>query len=537
MLPTCGHNVCGQCLKHITTRAKPGYLGSPTCRQQTFIREKDIDNLQTNLFLVKLMEQTKPQKQKEKLSIGIQACVAKLESLEELTKELNSCRDEKRERGEILRKEIKKMAAALVEWIHKNELELICKLDEFVSQQDEVFNGLLTKVENVQQKAQCQMELSLDALNWGNGDEISQLKSSIISLVHDGTEETLRKGVTELVSFTAKFDANKDLLRRIEHQGIGKLTMNDQCGIKVGLCTPLQFMRVSITSLRKITPSNFGFESFSPLSIATDGVNLVAVADPENNNILLLNKKGDFLKRFVTPVGSAQAPMMFSGVAFAKDKGDLIAVNGARDVHVLKPKDGTFKVSYKSSSQWGVKYCFVTLDPTGRLLLTCEPLGKQYRACIVVHSDTPLGKPDLRFGFAGDGALSFPFKALYHDRRYFVTDMEKGCVMVYCENGEFLWNFGRKDDDDGGNGHLVLPTGMAFNSRDETFLICDWGSSSIQSYTPDGIFLGAFPVDGRPTDIALFSDGTLVVSSKDDQWIQFFSISPLGAFKEKDDEQ
>ncbi|KAJ7334397.1 hypothetical protein OS493_014708 [Desmophyllum pertusum] len=76
-----------------------------------------------------------------------------------------------------------------------------------------------------------------------------------------------------------------------------------------------------------------------------------------------------------------------------------------------------------------------------------------------------------------------------------------------------------------------------FDPSEETFLVCDWGSSSIQTYKPDGTFLGAFPIDGRPTDIALFNDGTLVVSSKDDQWIQFMSISPLGALKVNDAEK
>ncbi|KAM7437865.1 hypothetical protein ABFA07_012573 [Porites harrisoni] len=74
---------------------------------------------------------------------------------------------------------------------------------------------------------------------------------------------------------------------------------------------------------------------------------------------------------------------------------------------------------------------------------------------------------------------------------------------------------------------------MVFDPNDEILLVCDWGSSSIQTYKPDGTFQGAFPIDGRPTDIALFSDGTLVVSSKDDQWIQFMTISPLGALKEE----
>ena len=536
VLPTCSHNVCRQCLENIIMRAKPAYLQCPTCRQRSFIREEDIDNLQTNVFLVKLLQQTEPQKEREKLSKGIQACVTKVEILEEFVKELKMCRERKLEHREQLREEIHRTADAVVETIRKGEMELIDKLEDFISQQNEVFSRLQSRLESFCRKVQAQVDISLNVHDQGDDSEISEVKNTLATLARDVLEDDLHKEINELDSFTVRFNANKELLKKFENHGIGNLIMSDHCGVKVGLSTPLQVMRVSLTTLRKITPSNFGFETFSPLSIATDGEKHVAVADPENNNILLLNRNGDFLKRFTVPVNSSQPAMMFSGVAFSKDKKDLIAVNGARDVHVINPREGTFKVSYRSSSQWGVKYCFITSDSSGRLLLTCEPLAKQYRACIVVHSDAPFGKPDLRFGFSGEGALMFPFKALYYDKHYYVTDMEKGCVMVYNEDGEFLRHFGRKDEEINGDGHLVLPTGMIFDPSEETFLVCDWGSSSIQTYKPDGTFLGAFPVDGRPTDIALFSDGTLVVSSKDDQWIQFMSISPLGALQEKDAE-
>lgn len=534
VLPTCNHNVCRQCLENIVMRAKPAFLQCPTCRQQSFIREEDIDDLQTNVFLVKLLQQTEPQKEREKLSKGIQACVTKVEVLQELVKELKMCRERKLEDGELLREEIHRKADAVVETIRKGELDLVGKLEDFLSQQNEVFSRVQTRLESLSRKIQEQVDISLKVHDQEDGTEISKMKNTLAHLAREMLEDTVHKEINELDSFTVSFDANKELLKKFENHGIGNLTLSDHCGVKVGLCTPLQVMRVSLTTLRKITPSSFGFESFSPLSIATDGERHVAVADPENNNILLLNRNGDFLNRFTVPVNSSYPAMMFSGVAYSKDKKDLIAVNGARDVHIINPKDGTFKVSYRSSSQWGVKYCFVTSDSSGRLLLTCEPLAKQYRACIVVHSDAPFGKPDLRFGFSGEGALMFPFKALYHDKHYYVTDMEKGCVMVYNEDGEFLRYFGKKDEEISGGGHLVLPTGMVFDPSEETFLVCDWGSSSIQTYKPDGTFLGAFPIDGRPTDIALFSDGTLVVSSKDDQWIQFMSISPLGALKEKD---
>lgn len=89
------------------------------------------------------------------------------------------------------------------------------------------------------------------------------------------------------------------------------------------------------------------------------------------------------------------------------------------------------------------------------------------------------GKFDLRFGFLGDGVLLFLFKVFYYDKYYYVIDMEKGCVMVYNENGEFFCYFGRKDDEVNGDGYLVLLIGMVFDFREEIFLVCDWGFSFI----------------------------------------------------------
>lgn len=89
------------------------------------------------------------------------------------------------------------------------------------------------------------------------------------------------------------------------------------------------------------------------------------------------------------------------------------------------------------------------------------------------------GKFDLRFGFLGEGVLLFFFKVFYYDKYYFVIDMEKGCIMVYNEYGDFFWYFGSKDDEINGNGCLVLLIGMIFDLREGILLVCDWGFSFI----------------------------------------------------------
>lgn len=95
-------------------------------------------------------------------------------------------------------------------------------------------------------------------------------------------------------------------------------------------------------------------------------------------------------------------------------------------------------------------------------------------------------------------------------------DMEKGCVMVYNEDGKFFWYFGRKNEEISGNGYFVLLIGMVFDFKEEVFYICDWGLGFIQIYKLDGIFFGVFFIDGCFMDIVLLFDGNLVVILKDD---------------------
>lgn len=96
---------------------------------------------------------------------------------------------------------------------------------------------------------------------------------------------------------------------------------------------------------------------------------------------------------------------------------------------------------------------------------------------------------------------------------------------MYDAQGIYRRQFGGKDEDgQQSSSHLVLPTGLALSSHNECFYICDWGSSTIQVYKPDGTFVAMFTIDGRPTDIVLLDTGTVVISSKDDQWIKFYTF-------------
>lgn len=519
ILPVCNHNVCRQCLEKMVGIIIPASIQCPVCRQESLVVEEGVAHLETNTSLVDNLKQINVEKKKIENLKAVETARDKIEILGKLLEDFSSKKEQRIRDAEEVKEELRLTAVRLIDVIRKKENEVYQELDNAVNEQLKIYQDQQSEVESLLKKTKSFVVTAEEALKQG---EISELNTAPES---DFVEARAHEELICLASMKIRFEPNKMVIENFEKEGIGHVRVPDYASTKAAMyngSVPLVVPR-PVEVIRKITPSELGFESFSPLTIATDGRDYLAVSDPENNNILLLNNRGTLLRRIVSATTTA---MMFSGVAFTKDN-QLIAVNGGRDIHFLNPLDGSFKVTYKGNPSSGLKYCFLTTDMQGRILLTCEPSTKTSRPCVVVYSDTPLGSPELTLGFSGNGSLLFPFKAWCLKGEYFVSDMEKGCIMVYDERGDFIRHFGGKDakvTGPGSAGHLVLPTGMAPNPQNDTFLVCDWGSSTVQIYKLDGTFIGVFSVDGRPTDIAIFEDGTVVVSSKDDQWIKILSV-------------
>lgn len=522
---SCGHNLCNQCLKTAIEDSevclhcplcsekcpKNGEFSSNSVIKEACKDKDDQDIIVTNKKLIDNLQKN---------------CTAKVQKIEEILFEIDRCKQEKLRQGNQLRGEIHETADGLVEMIRKQERQLCEKLEENVAKDVErIGRQHKLTLETLLQKSKHFTE-SLEAfLNGSVAGVESDIKNRILSNSVEVIGAKLYPSGVELTSADSNivtFDTNRKLVEKLVKDGIGKLVLKRTAISAVNPHRLSRMLSVHFKTpevLLTLKAEDLGLESFSPISLASDKRSRIAVADPENYNILLLDKNGNLQTRF-TSNRSGLGPATFSGLSFTRED-EILAVHGSTHLHFINPKNGRFRLSYKTSPKHGVKYCFVSCDDKGRVIVTCEPAMKGYRACVCVYSNSPFGEPELKFGFSGANCLEFPFRALCHKGSFFVSDMEKGCIMVYNSKGNFVRQFGSKER---GHGELVLPIGIAIDSLREIAYVCDWGSNSLQVYNLDGSHVFTYTVEGRPTDVALLEDNTVVLCSKDDKWVKFLFL-------------
>lgn len=531
ILPNCKHNVCRHCLENMTRR-KPAKVLCPVCRNEFPLDQNSVRNLVTNSELVEIVNQSREERQKERLAKAFELCVQKMGDANKLLEDHTIFTQRRQEYADQLKCQIRDTADKIIEKIREKQEAMCLQVQKEVERHELDCQQQRIVLETLVADSSVFISKVEDILN--SEEEItSEARKDLLSESQKIIDAKLYENLAPYDVVTAKFSPNMSILSKIEKEGFGKVYTTNAPSFRSS-----QYQKTGETTNQPkpleaditIKADDLELEYFAPLSLATDGKKYIAVADPSNSSVLLLDNSGQLIKRFKPP-GKNPPPLTFSGVAFTKTD-ELLAVCGSTEVFYLSIKEGSFKMTYRTNEKYGVRYCFVTIAPDGRVLLTCEPSVRSYRSCIFVYRDTPFGKPDLMFGLNGsDNRLEFPFKALYHENEYFVSDMEKGCILVYDDQGRYRRNFGGKEregfSEGQGSSQLVLPTGMAMCSEKGCFYVCDWGSSSIQVYKPDGTFIAMFTIEGRPTDIVLLENGTVVISSKDDQWIKFYTFPPF----------
>lgn len=527
ILPSCKHNVCKHCLQNMTKRKSKALC--PVCRTEFSLGTQGVVDLVTNVELAELVRCSREERERQGVARIFELCVQKMADANKLLEDHKIFSQRRQQYGEELQEQIHNLAEKFISCVREKEKELCKKVENEIERHEYESNKQIENLAQLVEESSATIIKIESVLN--NQDEATNEDRKNIVLESQKILNTKRyENLTPFDVVTANFSPNLSLLGKLEKDGFGKVystnqyryTGNETHSNKQSSIKPLE---AYIT----VTADDLGLEYFAPLSLATDGKKYVAVADPANSNVLLLDINGKLLKRFKPP-GKNPEPLTFSGVAFTPSS-ELLAVCGSTEVFYLNIKEGGFKMTYRTNEKYGVRYCFVTVGPDGRVLLTCEPSLRHFRSCIFMYKDIPFGKPDLMFGLNGyDHRLEFPFKAIYYKEEYFVSDMEKGSILVYNSQGVYRRQIGGKDDDslshiEGGTSHqLVLPTGLALCPDKGCFYICDWGSSSVQVYKTDGTFVAKFTIEGRPTDIILLDSGSVVISSKDDQWIKFYTF-------------
>ncbi|MEW8048774.1 MAG: NHL repeat-containing protein [Candidatus Thiodiazotropha sp.] len=116
---------------------------------------------------------------------------------------------------------------------------------------------------------------------------------------------------------------------------------------------------------------------------------------------------------------------------------------------------------------------------------------------------------------APEGAMIMPTDiAIGKQQRVYIVDSGNHRVVVYAENGSFLFAFGSQGS---GRGQLDSPVGIT-TSSDGRVLVSDRGNKRIQIYDADGTFLRTIPtIAGKssviPVDVAVDRGGKRILVS------------------------
>ena len=253
--------------------------------------------------------------------------------------------------------------------------------------------------------------------------------------------------------------------------------------------------------------ANFNF----PCSIAqSEKTENIAVANYNRKKVLLFDAGFKYL-RTVVNLSKKQKPRC---VAFSKGN-DLIVVSedSSRQGEVLSKvsvytEDGKF---VKHISEDLVNPCSVSVRSDGKIIV-CDSGD----LCIkLLSADGAI----LLKSFRLENYDAFPWFAVYHRKKYFVSYRMGPCVKVFNEQGEYLRDFGQ----------FHSPAGLAID-KFNNLVVCnavqsDEVRSSVKVLTMSGKVvwdLGFQSMSSMPCSVAVTQNGDVLVSDVENHAIYIF---------------
>ena len=253
--------------------------------------------------------------------------------------------------------------------------------------------------------------------------------------------------------------------------------------------------------------ANFNF----PCSIAqSEKTENIAVANYNSKKVLLFDAGFKYL-RTVVNLSKKQKPRC---VAFSKGN-DLIVVSedSSRQGEVLSKvsvytEDGKF---VKHISEDLVNPCSVSVRSDGKIIV-CDSGD----LCIkLLSADGAI----LLKSFRLENYDAFPWFAVYHRKKYFVSYRMGPCVKVFNEQGEYLRDFGQ----------FHSPAGLAID-KFNNLVVCnavqsDEVRSSVKVLTMSGKVvqdLGFQSMSSMPCSVAVTQNGDVLVSDVEKHAIYIF---------------
>ena len=238
-----------------------------------------------------------------------------------------------------------------------------------------------------------------------------------------------------------------------------------------------------------------------------DKIRTLAVADSSNERVQMFGFDGNFLREIALEGET-------SSVAFT-ESGDLLSnVNSDDNKLILYTEGGQF-IRYISDEHMKIPW-HISVVSDGRII-TCDYDDKTIKVL------SPDGK-NLLQSIRAPGCDVEPFCAVYQQDKIFVSYPEADRVMVFNNEGEYLYDIGIEGS---GDGQFLSPFGLATDKLNR-LIVCDAGNSRLQLFTLDGKYVAEvagsfFDHNTHLAGCAVSNTGHLFVTDKNKHCIYVFN--------------
>ena len=497
-LPSCAHNVCERCLENMV-RKNSYTISCPQCREESFLPPTGVSSFPTNHLLLRLMENTPARKEKKAINGALNVCKERVKGAEKAVKEMEDCYEKATDQGEMLTREINKVADDLIQTINDQRKFLISQLGNFLTEHfdSNSFQKEREHMGSFIQKARTCMQKANEILQQGEVGKILESKDALVEQLKE-ISSTADERTLEAKKLASQADMDfshgqwSDLHGKcIEMLGKLSLSANNYVNSIVNATGFIDYSRCGEVT-QTIVTGNFTFAI--AVSNATGDI---AVLDEEDRRVYIYSPLGDPVMSFRIRYGDLW------DITFSKDD-EIIVLNRECNRLLHYDREGTFVKKYVKAPNSRVKFTRISTDADGRLLVTssprdcCDEPEELVEPCILVYS------ADRKFLFSfGEDNLACPQDVAYHQGKFFVTDGDLECIKVFNNSGKFLFDFG--------NGDLLDPVGIAVDVINDAILVCDCSSNAIVAFKPDGEIISKIETSEEPLHVALSANATSLI--------------------------
>ena len=269
---------------------------------------------------------------------------------------------------------------------------------------------------------------------------------------------------------------------------------------KVLLTNTVQVKQRLIQVLGELELKKETFEQ--PRGLAVNSKGQIAVVDSKKRCVLITDMEGNCLRK-VSCHGNRDGQLHSpSDVTYLNDDNILVVDELANCIQQFNVQTGNFVKSFGKRGTRDGEFqnpVSVCVDDEGRVIVAdCRNNRVQ-----VLSQD---GEPLFKFGDTGPEKLKRPFRCIYHEKKFIVSDLDNNSVKFYDNSGTFLYEI---------EGQLDYPWGLCVQKCGDhhNLLVCNTANARVDQFALEGCFTGK-TIDKFKvlTRITTTPDGLILVS-------------------------